>query len=47
VAVKVADRSAVLKAVKGVQTHLVLACGDHTAALSALAAESGIRVRRF
>jgi L-fucose isomerase-like protein len=27
VAVQVADRSAVLKAVKGVQTHLVLACG--------------------
>ncbi len=47
VAVEVADRSAVLKAVKGVQTHLVLACGDHTEALLALAAEAGIRVTWF
>jgi L-fucose isomerase-like protein len=47
VAVEVADRSAVLKVVKGVQTHLVLACGDHTEALSAVAAEAGIQVTRF
>jgi L-fucose isomerase-like protein len=44
VAVEVADRSAVLKAVKGVQTHLVLACGDHTEALAALAAGAGIQI---
>jgi L-fucose isomerase-like protein len=47
VAVQVADRSAVLKAVKGVQSHLVLACGDHTEALAALADEAGIEVVRF
>jgi L-fucose isomerase-like protein len=47
IAVEGPDRSAVLKAVKGVQTHLVLACGDHTEALSALADEAGIEVVRF
>ena len=47
VAVEVADRDAVLKSVKGIQSHLVLACGEHTEALAAQAAEAGIRVRRF
>jgi L-fucose isomerase-like protein len=44
VVVEVADRDAVLKAVKGVQAHLALACGDHTEALAALARQSGIQV---
>jgi hypothetical protein len=47
VAIQVADRSAVLKAVKGIQTHLVLACGDHTETLAALAADMGIKVVWF
>jgi L-fucose isomerase-like protein len=47
VAVAGPDRSAVLKAVKGVQTHLVLACGDHTESLATLAAEAGIQVVSF
>ena len=47
VAVAGPDRSAVLKAVKGVQTHLILACGDHAAALATLADEVGIKVVWF
>jgi L-fucose isomerase-like protein len=47
IAVKGPDRSAVLRAVKGVQSHLVLACGDHVEAMSALAGEAGIEVIGF
>jgi L-fucose isomerase-like protein len=47
VAVEVADRDAVLEALTGVQAHLVLACGDHTEAMAAQAAEIGARVIQF
>ena len=42
--IDVGDRSRVLGALKGVQQHLVVALGDHTRELAALAEQSGIEV---
>ncbi len=44
VVVEVKDRATVLRAVKGIQQHLVVACGDLRNAMTALAKEAGIGV---
>lgn len=44
VVIKVKDRDKVLKAVRGVQQHLVVACRDQRKAMTSLAKEAGISV---
>ncbi len=44
VVVEVKDRARVLRAVKGIQQHLVVACGDLINAMTTLAKEAGIGV---
>lgn len=44
--IDVADAAGLMKRVRGIQQHLVVACGDHTAAMTRLADNAGIAVRR-
>lgn len=44
VIIEVPDREHILRAVKGIQNHYVLACGDHVRKMMKLAENSGIRV---